>query len=72
MDSSKISLKEGFSFLFEEQENEPQQQSSNKTNKLKILGIDGPKSEEYLNPNSIQDCLLNLLAVDAILQKSEK
>jgi hypothetical protein len=71
MNNRKMSLKEGFDFLFEneEAEQDTQIQDSPSSNKFIIQGLNPENMDELLNPTGVQDAVINILAFDGIIRK---
>ena len=71
MNSRKMSLKEGFDFLFENEDDgqDMQPQDSSSSQKFTIQGLNPENMDELLNPGGVADAVVNILAFDGIIRK---
>ncbi|MBT6515366.1 MAG: hypothetical protein HOK65_11385 [Crocinitomicaceae bacterium] len=67
MNSSKMSLKEGFDFLFEEAAED--ESTTTDGQKLVIKGLTVENMSELMNPGGTADAVTNILAFDGIIRK---
>ena len=68
MNSSKLSLKEGFDFLFEEASED--ESTTTDGQKLVIQGLTPENMTELMSPGGTADAVANILAFDGIIRKA--